>query len=399
MVRNVVNRNIASEKSTTSGSDSAIELDAPIDASSIVYEGFVDAIGEEVQEQDRSATLSHLGLDSLSALVFLQTLGELGITELEIQDVLATKTIGDLIEKVDKLRSKGKPDIASIIYKGLVDALGEDIQRQDRSVVLAELGLDSLGALVFLQTLGELGITQLEIHEVLAANTIGDLIDTVDKQRAKETLAAAPVIVHEPEPEPIVIPARPGPAFAAPGSIDVTIIAADDAEKVFELPVEEKLCHFDHHCRAQCLEALELNDDQVDQVLPVTNVQARFVALAIDPEYYDTAKYVGRPQITHFVYKIPKDMDPARLQRAVDTLLPRYDCFRTVFVSVEHPVAPFAQCILSPSVACIPKTEVICNDTDAEDRNSLWSHTINGIQRAAEASMSVDKPGLNVAWV
>lgn len=399
IIRNVVNHNIASEKSTTSGYDSAIELDTPIDAASIVYEGLVDAIGEEVQEQDRSATLSHLGLDSLSALVFLQTLGELGITELEIQDVLATKTIGDLIEKVDKLRPKGKPDIASIIYKGLVDALGEDVQRQDQSVVLGELGLGSLGALVFLQTLGELGITQLEIHEVLAANTIGDLIDIVDKQRAKETLAAAPVVVHEPNPDPVVILARPGPAVAAPDGVDVTVIAADDAEEVFELPVGAKLRHFDHHCRAQCLEALKLNDDQVDQVLPVTNVQARFVALAIDPEYYDTTKYIGRPQMTHFVYKIPKDMDPARLQRAVDTVLPRYDCFRTVFVSVEHPLAPFAQCILSPSVARIPKTEVICNDTDAEDRNSLWSHTINGIQRAAEASMSVDKPGLNVAWV
>ncbi|CAI7588927.1 unnamed protein product [Penicillium viridicatum] len=103
--------------------------------------------------------------------------------------------------------------------------------------------------------------------------------------------------------------------------------------------VGAKLRHFDHHCRAQCLKALKLNDDQVDQVLPVTNVQAQFVALTIDPEYYDTIKYVGRPQMTHFVYKIAKDMDPARLQRAVDTVLPRYDCFRTVFVSIVHPVA------------------------------------------------------------
>ncbi|KGO74912.1 AMP-dependent synthetase/ligase [Penicillium italicum] len=399
LIPDVVDHTIASEKSTASGYDSAIELDTPIDAASIVYGGLVDAIGEEVQEQDHSATLVHLGLDSLSALVFLQTLGELGITELEIQDVLDTKTIGDLIGKVEKLRPKGKTDTASIIYKGLVDALGEDVHQQDRSIVLAELGMDSLGALVFLQTLGEFGITHLEIHEVLASNTIGDLIDTVDKQRVKEALAAAPVVVHEYKPEPSFTPARLATTAAAPDGIDVTVIAADDAEEVFELPVEAKLRHFDHHCRAQCLAALKLNDEQVEQVLPVTNVQARFVALGIDPEYYDTTKYVGRPQMTHFVYKIPEDLDPARLQRAVDTVLPRYDCFRTVFVSVEHPVAPFAQCILSPSVARIPRTEVVCDDTDAEDRNSLWSHTINGIQRAAEASMSIDKPGLSVAWV
>ncbi|KAJ5426433.1 hypothetical protein N7465_001503 [Penicillium sp. CMV-2018d] len=161
----------------------------------------------------------------------------------------------------------------------------------------------------------------------------------VDKQRAKETLAAAPTVVHEPNSEPIVIPARPAATVAPPGGIDVTLIAADDAEEVFELPVGAKLRHFDHHCRAQFLKALKLNDDQADQVLPVTNVQARFVALAIDPEHYDTTKYVGRPQMTQFVYKIPKDMDPARLQRAVDTVLPLYECFRTVSVSVEHPVA------------------------------------------------------------
>ncbi|CAI7636945.1 unnamed protein product [Penicillium glandicola] len=399
MIQDVVDDHIASEKSTTNGYDSAIELDTPTDAASIVYQGLLDAIGKEVQEHDRSAILVHLGLDSLSALVFLQTLGEVGITGLEIQDVMAAKTIGDLISKVDNLQPKGKPDTAFIIYKGLVDALGEDVQQQDRSAVLAGLGLDSLGALVFLQTLGELGITKLEIHEVLAASTIGDLIDIVDKQRAEEALAAVPVVVHQPKPKPSVVPARPAAAITAPDDIDVTVIAADDAEEVFELPVGAKLRHFDHHCRAQCLAALKLNDGQVDQVLPVTNVQARFVALGVDPEYYDTTKYVGRPQMTHFVYKIPEHLDPARLQRAVDTVLPRYDCFRTVFVPVEHPVAPFAQCILSPSVARIPKTEVICDDTDAEDRNSLWSHTINGIQRAAEASMSVDKPGVSVAWV
>ncbi|KAJ6118054.1 hypothetical protein N7471_013931 [Penicillium samsonianum] len=206
-------------------------------------------------------------------------------------------------------------------------------------------------ALVFLETPSWLDVTQLEIHEVLAANIIGDLINTVEKQLAKEALGAAPVVVHEPKPDSSFIPARPGAA----------VIPTDDAEEVFDLPVNAKLRYFDYHCRVQCL-----------------------VALGVDPEYYDTIMYVGGPRVALFVCKIPQDIDPARLQCTVDTVLPRYDCFRTVIVPVEHPITPFA---------------VICDDTDTEYRNSLWSHTINGIQTAAEASISVDKPSLTVAWV
>ncbi|OQD67880.1 hypothetical protein PENPOL_c003G01882, partial [Penicillium polonicum] len=53
-------------------------------------------------------------------------------------------------------------------------------------------------------------------------DTIGDLIDTVDKQRAKETLAAAPMVVHEPNPE-LIVPARPAATVAPPGGIDPSV--------------------------------------------------------------------------------------------------------------------------------------------------------------------------------
>lgn len=157
------------------------------------------------------------------------------------------------------------------------------------------------------------------------------MINTVEKQLAKEALGAAPVVIHEPKPDSSVIPARPGAA----------VIPTDDAEEVLDLPANAKLRYFDYHCRVQCLAALKLNNDQVDQALPVTNVQAQFVALGVDPEY-DTIMYVGGPRVTLFVCKIPEDIDPAGLQCTVDTVLPRYDCFRTVIVPVEHPITPFA---------------------------------------------------------
>lgn len=77
-----------------------------------------------------------------------------------------------------------------------------------------------------------------------------DLINTVNKQLAKEALATAPVIVHKHKPEPSITLARPVTAVAAADSIDVTVIAAADTEEVLKLPVAAKLRQFDHHCRA-----------------------------------------------------------------------------------------------------------------------------------------------------
>ncbi|KAJ5509880.1 hypothetical protein N7453_001983 [Penicillium expansum] len=77
-----------------------------------------------------------------------------------------------------------------------------------------------------------------------------DLINTVNKQLAKEALATAPVIFHKHKPEPSITLARPVTAVAAADSIDVTVIAAADTEEVLKLPVAAKLRQFDHHCRA-----------------------------------------------------------------------------------------------------------------------------------------------------
>lgn len=309
-----------------------------------------------------------------------------------------------------------QPDYKSIVYRGLAAALGARIREQDISVSLVSLGLDSLRALVFIQELEEWGVEHLDIQVVLVATTIGDLIVAVESHQAPGLRASQEMNgVHEtcaPKEQNNCIDKVSKPALASdtialkPGDansnskINVSAIGAN-SDDVFNLSLEEKLYHFDHHCRVLCLEALQLSDNQIEQVLPVTNVQARFVAAAVDPTINDPTRYTGRPNVNHFPYLVPEDMDPARLQRAVETVLPRYDCFRTVFVPVSHSLAPFAQCILSPSVAVIPKVEVVCcySGPGIKDSSSLWQQTINGVQRAAEASMSIDRPGITVSWV
>lgn len=276
--------------------------------------------------------------------------------------------------------------------------LGDEVHAQPDTASLQQLGLDSLCVLVFLKHLSESGIEPPHLHDVLSAGTIRDLITVIEDSR---TQPFPPDIVNPlVNPKPTVLGPQAARSSLSVDGIDVSTIAVDDDERVYEMSVDAKLRHFEYHLRPKCLAALELRDDQVDQVLPTTNVQARFVGNAIDTDLYDPANIIGRPQIQHFPYNIPmRDVDPARLQRAIEAVLPRHDCFRAVFLPVEHPLAPFAQCILSPSAARIPKTEVICDDTNAESRDSLWIHTVNGIQRAAESYMSIDKPGVAMGWV
>jgi hypothetical protein len=64
-----------------------------------------------------------------------------------------------------------------------------------------------------------------------------------------------------------------------------------------------------------------------------------------------------------------------------------------------HSLAAFAQVILTPSAAKIPKVEIICDDADVDAPESLWRETINGAQLAAESAMSIDRPGITLTWV
>ncbi|KAJ2972549.1 hypothetical protein NQ176_g7092 [Zarea fungicola] len=290
-------------------------------------------------------------------------------------------------------------DTSSMVRSALAHVLGDVVSSQPDTASLVQLGLDSLCALIVVQRLTESGIEPPDLHDILGSHTISDLIDVIEKSRAAqhEPLGVAVECSQNPEPMAVDIPVLRDPIGG--DGIDVSKIEADDDEIVFGLSVNAKLRHFEYHCRARCLDALQLKDEQVEQVLPTTNVQTRFVAAAVDPVIYNPAKFVGRPQITHFPYNVPMDLDPARFQRAIEAVLPRYDCFRTVFTPIEHPLAPFAQCILAPSAASIPKTEVICDDTNAESRDSLWMHTVLNIQRAAENYMTIDKPGIAMAWV
>lgn len=114
----------------------------------------------------------------------------------------------------------------------------------------------------------------------------------------------------------------------------------------------------------------------------------------------DPARYSGRPQIEHFVYNLPLDkLDASRLRHPVDVVLRRRDSFRAVFCSVEHSLSPFAICILNKDSECGAIQTVVIVWKFDPDNASLWQCTLILAQRAAEATMSPDRPGVTVTCV
>ncbi|OKL56778.1 hypothetical protein UA08_07812 [Talaromyces atroroseus] len=351
--------------------------DAPsIDVASAVHEALADAL-EDIDIQD-STVLADTGLDSLRSLVFLQNLEDHGIVELEIQDVLSAIHVDDIIKMIDERKRRAGSKKANTVLHEAANSHPAAATNDTAPVVHEAVYDTSLDTMIDGRQSG--GIETWNLTNAIAARD-------PNNNEAHIVAATTSTTAITSTPSPLV------------DGIDVSKIAADDADEIFDLSVAAKLRHFDYHCRAPALAALGLESTQVEQVLPVTNVQTRFLALAIDPEYFDKTRLIGRPHVTHFPYALPSAMDPARFQRAVDAILPRYDCFRAVFTPAVHSLAPFAQVILSPSATKIPKVEIICDDADADAPESLWRETINGAQLAAEAAMSIDRPGITISWV
>ncbi|KAJ5673480.1 NRPS-like enzyme [Penicillium longicatenatum] len=244
-------------------------------------------------------------------------------------------------------------DSASIVYRGLFAAIGDKAAGADSTTPLIGLGLDSLRTMLFLQSMRDDGIEGHSVRE----------------------------------------------GWGEDGR-DVSSIAADDEEGIFELSVPDKLRHFSYHCLPQCTSALNVAPVDIEQVLPATNTQTRILYYSTRHEFVDPLRYSGRPQLEHFLYDLPLDkLDPTRMKHAVDVVLSRHDCFRSIFCGIKHPLSPFAICILNKDSerAAIPTVEIVCKSDPSN--TSLWQHTLVSAQRAAEGAMTPDRPGVTVTWV
>ncbi|KAJ5530031.1 AMP-dependent synthetase/ligase [Penicillium freii] len=167
-------------------------------------------------------------------------------------------------------------------------------------------------------------------------------------------------------------------------------IEIEDEEELLTMSLATKLRHFNSVARPQCVKSLGIASEDIEEVLPATGIQTRMLVSIEEAEEMKVTK----PCIEHFVYHVPDELDPARLKQAIVDVIKRHDAFRTVWVQVEHPLTPYAQCILNPAHprAQLPMVHSVVHEYDTSP-DSLWEQTISNAQRSAEEYIRLDRVG------
>lgn len=269
-----------------------------------------------------------------------------------------------------------KGSIAKMLRHVLLAILGDAAgEAPTSSLPLTSYGLDSLRAMKLLQELRRNGAEGLAIKDVLVGNTFDDVVRSI-------------VSTHE---------ALKKEAEEAAAVDNDEVIEIEDEEEILFLPLGAKLKHFDFKCRPRCVEALGIPSDEIVDVLPATGIQTRM--LASIEESRDILK-VSKPWVEHYPYLVPDDIDADRLENAIVQALEGRDAFRTVWVQVEHPLAPFAQCVLSEKSprAAIPIVRMTCSVYD-ERPGSLWQRTVDNAQKSAEEVFDLHNLGSVTTFV
>lgn len=173
-------------------------------------------------------------------------------------------------------------------------------------------------------------------------------------------------------------------------------IEIEDEEELLTMSLATKLRHFNSVARPQCVKSLGIASEDIEEVLPATGVQTRMLVFVEEAEEMNITK----PCIEHFVYHVPDELDAARLNQAILDVTKRHDAFRTVWVQVEHPLSPYAQCILNPAHprAQLPMVHSVVHEYDTSP-DSLWEQTISNAQRSAEEYIRLDRVGAVVQSV
>ncbi|OAA53205.1 AMP-dependent synthetase/ligase [Cordyceps fumosorosea ARSEF 2679] len=325
----------------------------------LVYKGLAAAVGEGVRSHPQETPISNIGLDSIRAMTFLRTLRANGVTGLAILDVLSAGNISDVITKLRTV----------LIQESLNGVFGSERPTSVAGTARNSMSPSDAG--------GVRDATATKGHDA-SEYTAGDRLSKI----------------MTPDATP------PDGNSVASLTENLKSIPLDDEDAIYELSPQAKIWHYNYHCRGTCAQALNLREQDIEQVLPATGIQMRLLHLATDPTYSDPQRYQGKPQVDHVVYRVPPGMDAARLQRAIETVVSRHEIFRTLFAPTKHPLAEFAQVVLvadSPRAAL--QTRTLYVEGPGDDNGAEWKQKLAVAQEDAERSLALDTPSIRVAYV
>lgn len=221
---------------------------------------------------------------------------------------------------------------------------------------LQSIGLDSLRTVRFLQQLRALNVHGLEINDVLTKTTVRELVDLCTGGSAVE--------------------AR-------------TTRSSQRRQKSAQW-AEVAAGYHRKHLRS-CIEALSLDQSEIEIISPTTSTQAGMLASFLRSQQLSSSEAAtSSSYMNHSVYEIAPGVDIEAVVKAWRNGLSRNDMLRTVFVQVDEEVSPFAQCVLSKS------SEHAIIDMQRYDGEDL-EKTVQRALQAAEASITLERPAFKIA--
>mgnify|MGYP000902004013 CR=1 FL=1 len=253
------------------------------------------------------------------------------------------------------------PTLQNLVFRLLADTANEDLSAIRPSISLYSLGIDSLGAMRFLQKLRDSGVQSLTVGDVLRAGTPSALVSTIHRRRQQSL-----------------------------GKVENGL----QPEKSDVQSLQEKLAAFDARNRIICAERLCVDSSAIEKVLPTTATQSGMLASFLRRS--SEATHAKRSYIYHSIVRLEPHGDVERLKTAWDTVIASYDSFRTVFCWLDDDMAPFAQCILANTPAFEPKWNIYTCDSG----NGLSEkESLDIALREAEESITLDSPPWKLSMI
>ncbi|KAL4950967.1 hypothetical protein BDW69DRAFT_46477 [Aspergillus filifer] len=260
---------------------------------------------------------------------------------------------GDITEKEDIWLGSEDEDLLPLqhlVIQLIAETAGEDVSAIKPETGLYSMGLDSLGAMRFLQRLKDHGVDGMAVSDVLQSQTCQALVTLIHQHHTK----------HDGQPNRIQ-----------------TGVSND----TFSMDLQS----FDQRNRTRCARQLDVSPHAIGDVLPTTATQSGMLAsflrsLAGKP-------YAKPTYIYHTVLELQPHIDISSLAKAWNDIVTSYDSLRTVFCMVDDAMAPFAQCVLKPEGAPKQEWDVYTSPNEVAAENSL-----NQALREAEETIGLERP-------
>ncbi|KAK7561800.1 BcNRPS3, nonribosomal peptide synthetase [Phyllosticta citricarpa] len=136
--------------------------------------------------------------------------------------------------------------------------------------------------------------------------------------------------------------------------------------------------------------------DAIEKILPTTSTQSGMIASFLR-SLSDPSKEARRHYINHSVYEVASGVDINAVTEAWLKALHAGQAFRTVFVSVDDDLAPFAQLILKDT--CSKGQLQLQSYGSKETSDEEFPILVNKALEDAESSIKLERPPLNLAIV